>query len=141
MSRGLRNNNPGNIIKTKVKYVGEVDGTDSRFKTFISIDYGYRAMFMLLASYVLKGYNTIDKIIHRWAPPFENNSSNYVSIVASQTGIPKDKVLTINDSTEFVNIVAAISRVENGKAANMQDVKRGFELQSAFKKKALFGAS
>lgn len=64
MSRGLRNNNPGNIRLSKIKYLGEIPSTDSAFKQFKTMAWGYRAMFVLLHTYQLKhGCNTLRDMI------------------------------------------------------------------------------
>ena len=73
--RGLRNNNPLNIRHNKDVFQGEVKGTDKAFKTFSTMPYGYRAAFVTLATYNSRGWNTIEKIISRWAPPCENDTA------------------------------------------------------------------
>lgn len=137
LPRGLRNNNPGNIVKSSIQFAGEVDSTDSRFKAFQSRAWGYRAMFTLLGTYISKGYDTIAEIINRWAPPIENNTEGYISFVEKQTGINRNTKLTINSGEEISKIVAAISWKENGIKATMSEVNAGFDLQTKFKKKAL----
>lgn len=127
-SRGLRNNNPLNIRKSNVKYVGEVVSDDKSFKKFSSLPYGYRAAFRILKTYYFR-YNliTLTSIIHRWAPTNENDTSSYISTVSSKTGISKNKALKWS-SEEFVPIAAAMSYVENGKPADMNAVREGWEL-------------
>lgn len=61
--RGLRNNNPLNIRHNADLFQGEIKGNDKLFKTFSSMPYGYRAAFVILATYLSRGYNTIEKII------------------------------------------------------------------------------
>ena len=52
MSRGLRNNNPGNIRRSKVRYRGEVHPSqDPEFRQFSAPEWGYRAIFVLLDTY------------------------------------------------------------------------------------------
>ena len=128
LPRGLRNNNPGNIRKTSDLWQGEVTGSDKSFKTFVSMEYGYRAMFVLLRSYINKGYDTIEKIINRYAPPSENTTSSYIKHVSERTGIAKNKKLRFSDSQSMKDIVAAISRSENGVKANLEEVEKGFNL-------------
>ena len=135
--RGLRNNNPGNIrISTQI-YTGEkTPSTDTAFKQFQSMAYGYRAMFVVLTTYFKKyGLNTISKIINRWAPPNENNTANYIAKVSEWSGIPKDEVLSLTDGDKWIKIVAAMSRMENGVQAVFLDVENGFKLQTEIKKK------
>ena len=54
MTRGLRNNNPLNIEKTRGgnPWQGEVvPSKDKRFAQFTTVAYGYRAAFKLLNNY------------------------------------------------------------------------------------------
>src|SRR3569833_3001877 len=82
-TRGLRNNNPGNIRKTATDWRGEVVGSDSAFETFATPEAGIRALAVLLRNYQRKyGLRTVRAIITRYAPPSENNTESYVSAVA-----------------------------------------------------------
>jgi len=131
MSRGLRNNNPCNIRLAGDRFQGEKAASrDAEFKEFYSIDYGYRAVFVMLATYMAKGYNTIEKIINRWAPSNENDTKAYIRTVERQSGVSATAKLTNRSGAEFKKIVAAMSFVENGKAAVIEDVEKGFLLQN-----------
>lgn len=135
LPRGYRNCNPGNIEKNGDKFVGEViPSLDSRFKQFRSMAYGYRAMFVTLDTYRKRGRNTIEKIISAWAPSVENHTSAYIESVSKWSGVPKDKILTENSGDDYIKIVAAMSRVENGLTADMVEVETGFRLQTRIKK-------
>lgn len=136
MSRGLRNNNPLNIRHNPDTFVGEVPGNDKAFKTFISQAHGYRAAFVTLHTYLVKyGRNTIGKIISAWAPPEDNNDTEaYIASVEKQSGIARDKVLSADNGKDYIKIVAAMSKVENGTAARIQEVESGFNLQWKIKK-------
>ena len=81
MSRGIRNNNPLNIRHGKSRWEGRTRvQTDAEFVTFKSMAYGYRAAWKLMETYRLrlmqagKSY-TLENIIHRWAPPEDNNDT------------------------------------------------------------------
>lgn len=132
LSRGLRNNNPGNIRLTydskgnKTLWNGEIEGKDTAFKTFKSMAYGYRGMFVTLNSYLKKGYNTIEKIINRYAPSSENDSIAYINTVSRKSGIPSNQV--INNDDQVVRIITAMSFVENGVAADTEKVLAGYQL-------------
>ena len=134
MTRGYKNNNFGNIRKTydlkgNLKlWKGEIIGTDKDFKTFKSASFGYRALIALLYEYNSKGYNTIDKIITRYAPSNENNTLAYISGVAKQTGLPQTTPINFTDTDIIKKLVAAISYHENGIKANVDDINAGYEL-------------
>lgn len=132
--RGYRNCNPGNIEKNKDVYQGEVlPSQDSRFKQFKSMAYGYRAMFVTLDTYRKRGLDTIEKIIKTWAPHNENDTNSYTENVAKWSGVSKDKILTEHSGSDYTQIVAAMSRVENGITASLSEVETGFKLQNRIK--------
>lgn len=132
ISRGLRNNNPLNIEKTKGgnPWLGEiVPSADSRFAQFRSMAYGYRAAFKLLNNYQRTyGLDTIRKMISRWAPSNENHTDAYVETVSNRSGVPANSRVTTTNRDVMVPIVAAMSYVENGVEARMADVEAGWEL-------------
>lgn len=130
MSRGIENNNPGNIRISGVKYLGEArPSTDRAFKQFVAPEWGYRAMFVVLHSYRARyGLSTLRQMIARYAPPVENNTDGYVNAVAKWSGIGTDLPLDTLSASQMQPIVAAMSRMENGKPAVDADVRRGWEL-------------
>ena len=129
LPRGLRNRNPGNIRRSAVRYKGETESDDAAFKTFASTAWGYRAMFVLLHTYrVRHGLRSIREMISRWAPPSENRTEAYIRAVSADTGIGPDEALETLDPATMVPVAAAISRVENGTAADPNEIRRGWEL-------------
>lgn len=131
LPRGYRNNNPLNIRKSAANaWKGKiVPGTDSAFEQFISMPYGYRAALYLIRKYIGQGNNTIRKIVTKWAPPSENNTSSYVSNVSRRSGIGADTVLSKNDMESLCKIVYAMAWSENGQApASMDDIYQGWAL-------------
>jgi hypothetical protein len=128
--RGVRNNNPLNIRHSADTFQGETKGEDKAFKTFISMVYGYRAAFVTLATYLSQGLNTIEQIVSRWAPPNENNTGGYIAKVEKYSGVPRNKELTVADGADYIMIVSAMSFVENGKNADISEVRAGFKLQT-----------
>ncbi len=129
LPRGLRNNNPGNIRKSATRYQGEVQPSkDSAFKQFESLSWGYRAVFVLLDSYYRRGIRTIREIISRYAPPFENYTEGYIRAVAEGAHLSADEDIDITDHDLMMRVVAAISEVENGRAATLADIELGWTL-------------
>lgn len=127
--KGYRLNNPGNIRRSSDVFQGEiVPSKDKDFKQFRNMAYGYRAMFKLLSTYY-RAYSlkTIEQLIARWAPRNENNTRAYVSLVSSYTGIAADAPLQFTEE-EMTKIVAAMSRVEDGREADMTEVKDGWRM-------------
>ena len=131
--RGYRNNNPLNIRHNADVFQGEIKGNDKSFKTFSSMPYGYRAAFVTLGTYLSRGWNTIEKIISRWAPPSENNTEGYIKSVEKWSGVPRSQILTASSGADYILIVAAMSFAENGKNADISEVTAGFNLQTKTK--------
>ncbi|MBR5877159.1 MAG: structural protein P5 [Alistipes sp.] len=130
MSRGIDNCNPGNIRRSKVRYKGERHpSSDPQFKQFESMEWGYRAIFILLDTYRQRyGLDTLRGMIWRYAPPEENHTAIYIDLVAERTGIDPDERLDTRSRKTMVPIVAAISKVENGVGPSWREVNRGFDL-------------
>lgn len=130
LPRGLRNNNPGNIRINTDHFQGEVKPSrDTAFKQFGTMAQGYRAMFVMLRNYKKnRGCDTIRKMISRWAPPVENHTDNYVNTVATRAGISADSDVDTFNKDLMCKIVAAMSFVENGREADMNDVRAGYDL-------------
>lgn len=130
ISRGLRNHNPGNIRLGSFRYKGEkVESSDTAFRQFESIEWGYRAMFVLLHTYARKyGCSTLRQMINRYAPPIENHTDNYIRRVAHSTHLSPDEEISTTDAAVMTAVVAAMSEVENGVAANMNDIWHGWKL-------------
>jgi hypothetical protein len=118
LPRGLRNNNPGNLVKTSIPWEGKIPhskNTDSRFEQFIEIRYGIRAKMRDVINDIHKGKNTIEKLIHEFAPAFENNTVAYIASVANALGISPKFVITSISEDFLIDLCKAISTVENGK--------------------------
>ena len=130
ISRGLRNNNPGNIRIGNFRYKGEkAKSSDSEFRQFESVEWGYRAMFVLLHTYATKrGCRTLREIINRNAPPTENFTDGYIRCVANATHLSPDEPVSTTDGAMMTAIVAAMSAVENGTKADIAAVWCGWQL-------------
>lgn len=128
-ARGIRNNNPGNI-RIGQSWIGERhdDTPDSAFEEFEEPKWGVRALARVLKTYYSK-YNlrTIEAIIHRWAPPNENNTPAYVRSVANDMAISPTAELTF--PAQLAPLVAAIIRHENGEQPYaMEDLREWVNL-------------
>lgn len=130
MPRGLRNNNAGNIRITKDKWQGLSDVQDDpEFFRFKSPEWGYRALIRTLQNYRARhGCVTIADFIRRWAPPVENNTGGYINRVCRDMQVPSEFVPDVKDKDTMCAFAAAISYVENGVPAVMEDVHKGWDL-------------
>ena len=119
-ARGLRNNNPLNIVKSLYNtWQGEIKPSrDKNFCQFETMAYGCRAALKLLRTYYEKHRCcTISRIIRRWAPETENNVQAYIRNVSSMTGIGATTPLPpMKEETKIVwcDIVLAMATVECG---------------------------
>lgn len=130
-SRGLRLCNPLNIRKGASLWQGlDEQQDDAEFLRFKSMEWGYRAAFIVLRTYILKyGIDTVKSIIYRWAPPEDDNETEtYVFQVCVLTGFPPDKKIDPMNPCDMAPLVMAMSRVECGVNAVTEEVKKGWEL-------------
>lgn len=115
MTRGLRNNNPGNIrLNGSIAWLGQSPSQlDPDFVQFSSPEYGIRALARLLSNYYTR-YNldTVDALISRYAPSTENNTHAYIDSVANSIGV--DAYTPIDVNAYLPSLISAIIRHENG---------------------------
>ena len=117
--RGIRNMNPGNI-RLGESWLGlRTKQTDPDFCQFTSMVYGCRALLKLLRTYVEKrGCTTIRKVVERWAPPSENDTTSYVLSVAAACRRDADERLPVDvDPLIYLDLARAIARHECGPEA------------------------
>lgn len=132
--RGIRNNNPLNIRKGSSWQGEKHPQTDKSFEQFESMQYGVRAGFIILRKY-MSGYNgltekfnTIEKIIRRWAPPSENNTKAYIEQVSKLTGIPSTLKISFSQRSYMVAIVDAMIRVECGQPIDRMIIESAYDM-------------
>lgn len=109
---GLRNNNPGNL-RPGINWQGAI-GENGGFLVFQDIGYGIRAMATDIGNDIrLDGKNTIRKLVTEYAPPTENDTSQYISRMVSYTGFGADQAFPINADT-LLKLIRGHIRVELG---------------------------
>lgn len=123
-TRGIRNNNPGNIRVSKDQWEG-MTGDDGSFVIFDSPESGVRALGKNLLSYGRQGYDSIEKIINRWAPPNENDTQAYIDSVVAATGIPATQSLDLSDPDTLSSLAQAISFHETGSRYDPEVYQQG----------------
>lgn len=90
MDLNYRNYNPLNIRATNIDWVGKT-GSNKGFEVFSNPEYGYRAAAKNLYKYNERdNLKSVRDIVSKWAPPNENNTNNYVDIVAKDLGVDPD---------------------------------------------------
>lgn len=117
MSRGIRNNNPGNI-RWGDKWQGlDENGKekDKSFCVFKKPEYGIRALAKILRNYRdLHKITTVAGIIHRFAPPSENNTVAYINHVAEVLKVDTDDTIDVRNDNVMLKLIKAIILHENG---------------------------
>lgn len=127
--RGIRNNNPGNIRRSADRWLGlRSEQTDPDFFQFEAMRWGYRALFRVLRNYrEIHGLQTVADLIRRWAPASENDTAAYITAVCRKMRVPTTFVPDVYDRETMTALAAAISEVENGLPAVMEDVEAGWD--------------
>lgn len=123
-TRGVRNANPGNLRKSKDQWEGAI-GDDGAFVIFDSPESGVRALAKNLQSYGRQGYDSIEKIINRWAPPNENDTKAYIDSVVAATGIPATQSLDLSNPDTLSSLAQAISFHETGSRYDPEVYQKG----------------
>ncbi|WP_118984386.1 structural protein [Photorhabdus sp. CRCIA-P01] len=132
MSRGIRNNNPGNIRwgDDWQGLVPQSHRTDKSFCQFVSPEYGIRAIVKVIRNYNRKyGINTVSGIISRWAPSNENNTDAYINRVCKDMGTTGAQVVDVFNQIFMTKLIKAIITVENGSQPyNDEVIDKAFSL-------------
>ena len=139
--RGIRNNNPLNIRRSKDQWEGmATTQTDKAFVQFQTMAYGYRAAWRTLHTYYKKLRErkksfTVENILHRWAPPTENDTARYIRTVLSLSSIGgKENLLpplNIWGYGKLSRMLAAMTVMECGIRMNQVDTEaiyQGYKL-------------
>ncbi len=112
VSRGYRNNNPGNIrYIASNPWNGQI-GNDNGYGIYDTPQNGVRALGHQLLAYSRRGLTTVRGIINVWAPTTENNTSAYVTDVCTQLSVGPDDQLDV--TARLQDLCTAIARHENG---------------------------
>ena len=131
MPRGIRNNNPLNIKKSRFKWVGTSETqNDPVFVQFDSMKYGLRAAFKILLTYsVVWKCRTLQQYISRWAPPEENDTLNYITFVGQALGIHSWDLIDWDNREQMVALVMAMCMMEGcGAYVKVSEVREAYDM-------------
>lgn len=129
--RGIRNNNPLNILhNSKNCWQGRVTPQDDpKFVQFSTMYYGMRAAFIIMFRYMQRDpHCTIAQLITQWAPPTENSTQNYINYVCKRTKLKPAYQLRWLRKADWVAIGLAMAYAENGQEIDAADVTIGLDL-------------
>lgn len=137
MTRGIRNNNPGNVkLVPGVVWVGQVppeQQTDPVFVQTSKPEYGIRMMARILTNYGSKaglpgvggpGIDTVREIITRWS---ETDREPYIAYISKALGVRPDQPIGIVQS--LPRLIPGIVQFENGQQPyDVATIARGIAL-------------
>lgn len=129
-TRGIRNNNPLNIEKGEPWQGLRPEQTDPRFAQFVSLEYGFRAAFVIIHNYLGKRppVNTPAAIISRWAPPDENLTDAYIRFVCKRAELKPHEIIRWQDKNKLSRLVWAMAEYECGTQFHFGRVENAYEL-------------
>ena len=117
--RGIRNNNPFNLKRSKNRWLGKVPfelSSDKTFEQFESMDYGVRAGMINLCS-LIKRCNSLLELVAAYAPASENDVDVYYFSVCNSMRrlgcLFPDYYELVSDY--FIELCLAIIWHENGR--------------------------
>ncbi|MGJ5648914.1 hypothetical protein ACMGC7_18545 [Morganella morganii] len=111
--RGLRNNNPGNLIAAP-NSTGYDYGNDHRYVKFESSRDGIAAMSRQLMLDAEDGLNTFDGLLKKYAPAkAKNNTQGYIDRVSKGTGFGPHEPLNMHDPNVLAKVIPHMIKVEN----------------------------
>ncbi|MEM8257026.1 hypothetical protein Q4R52_12735 [Morganella morganii] len=111
--RGLRNNNPGNLIAAP-NSVGYDYGNNHRYVKFASSRDGNAALSRQIMLDAERGLNTLDSLLRKYAPAsVGNNTQGYIDRVSKGTGFNPYERLDMHDPSVLEKIIPYIIKVEN----------------------------
>jgi hypothetical protein len=95
---------------------------------------GVRAGFKILKNY-MTGYGgrvrpltNVHDIIHRWAPPNENNCKAYIESVCRFSGLHEYERLQFADRNKMLALVDGMIRVECGQPVELDIIASAYDL-------------
>ncbi len=103
-------NNPGNIRSLK-----------GGFNYYASMEDGVRGLSEWISRNGARGYDTVGKIVNRYAPPNENDTDKYIKVVTGDTGFDRNEKLDYNNPDILEKLIRAMIRVETGKKNAVSD--------------------
>lgn len=132
LSRGIRNNNPGNLNFAGQKGATLESGPNARFASFPTMLEGIAALDRQVMLYLKRGKNTIDQIIDIYAPSSDgNNTSSYKSYLSQYTGLGVKEKIDGSNFEVMKKLIQGIINHENGaaaKAVSVEDVIRALSM-------------
>ena len=114
-SRGIRTNNPGNLVKTNIQWKGEIVCEDKVNECFTHHKYGIRAMVKTLKQYYYRDQiRSIAGFVNQYGPrgqEYSKQRQDYTSFLMKRVSV----VCGESYRSFLYKLVPAIIHFENGK--------------------------
>jgi len=133
LPRGLRDNNPGDLEEPPGSQWQGTVGMDGPFVVFADTTWGLRALARDLITKISRdGLDTIATLINAYAPPSENDTADYITAVAADSGIGAGDQLGTDQDT-ITSLMRAIVNHEIGDDNSSQyvpdsDILKGYQM-------------
>lgn len=120
MTLGIKNNNPANIRYSSLNKWKHQGKPNKGFCTFDSPVWGVRALLILIRKYRFSyGLDSVFKIISRFAPSSENDTSAYVKFICNCLGVSPDETLNLDffffaEFSQLFKLCHSICIIESG---------------------------
>ncbi|EJY4973621.1 hypothetical protein OGG51_004370 [Salmonella enterica] len=113
--RGVRNNNPGNLVASNQGWDGELT-SDGKFSRFDTPEHGIRALAKNMRTYQNRhDLNTVSQMLSKFAPPEDHNdTATYIKAVSGMMGVDPEQHIDTSDAGTLTKLVNSIITVENG---------------------------
>lgn len=112
-TRGVNNNNPGNIRQTTIPWQGKTPGNDKSFETFDTAHNGIRALAKNTLTHFNRGADTVKKLVDKHAPPSENPTNAFIDRVANDMNVKPDQKLDMHNKGMLKSYVESVIKQEN----------------------------
>lgn len=129
-TRGIHNNNPGNIRYNKNNAWNGQTGSDPDFSIFSDPRYGIRAMARIVSGKQrdLDGISLTD-MLNKYAPNNENDTARYIKFVSGLTGIDPNEKINLKDPDTLTKVVTSMMQMENSYVPyTLDQIKEGVHL-------------
>ena len=127
-TRGIRNNNPFNLIFTDEEWEGKTErdpGIEDTFERFDSPEAGIRAGAINVLTQYSKGYDTLATLLERLTPSETNPTESYIKYVSDRMNIDPNEKLNLTEPMTLRGLSSAIIGFENANHAYEDELLDG----------------
>jgi len=110
--RGIRNNNPTNMVDAGIDWQGRIGADDAGFLVFDTMTNGIRAAAINARNYSrLHGIDTVDGIVRRWS---KTDQDAYSANVSAWLGVDPHDSIDLEDPDTLTRLLQGLARQEDG---------------------------